>query len=560
MLIPVVMTLEPTSKASWMWVFYKWVSVCGPYRWPIIAQEEYFTEYEQLRVPEQWEEWYDVTTCKEKLENITQISIPQSLIDKFKNNYPSGTDAYVNSFTDDWEDLVDFLYDRITEIREKENDQIDGLVLFKYFKCFDVLAKRLNISTFYFEFGSLRAPLYRSTFYWSKYGLMGNAKLDEKWKAFKEENSNHNVPILTAREILALFLKKKNLKKFLEDFNEKTYEVGVMGSYSVPTPATGFNAVTLSEELACARRVFKENDIIVKLHPGDPLQAKPWAEHVEDLGTPSAEFIRKCRRIICAGSNACYEAALYGVPSYDFGWSQYAFISNKWTEKLEDKLPDNEVLSLIAFVCLAPMELLKDVEYLKMLLNASSETKIYEYNLKFYLNSYGIDYDELKNTKNRLELILKHRLQEHGAYSMEFPDLNYTPVTWLEIKIQHKEAEIQLKEDQLQLQEERLQLQEDQLQQSIQKFEEQLQRERNLYSKEKDIFQENNSRQLQEIKLLREQLQDLEEKSNMALSLYQSECEQYQQIITSTSFRITKPLRTVADFVKHIMRRSRNNS
>jgi hypothetical protein len=70
-------------------------------------------------------------------------------------------------------------------------------------------------------------------------------------------------------------------------------------------------------------------------------------------------------------------------------------------EELADVLPDKIKLSFIAFGCLAPLELLKDIEYIRKAINLDSELEMYKLNLEYYLRDYGLTYKQLVDSDNR---------------------------------------------------------------------------------------------------------------------------------------------------------------
>lgn len=222
----------------------------------------------------------------------------------------------------------------------------------------------------------------------------------------------------------------------------KEYEFGIFGGYSIPMASTAFNQVTLAEELMLVRKWCSDDKIIIKKHPGDPLDAAPRFPNIEKGENTSAQFIQKCRRIVCAGSNTAFEAALYGVPAYDLGWSQYSFISNLSLKELTDNLPDKLKLSFVAFGCLAPLELLKDIDYIRKVIMLDSELEIYKLNLEYYLRDYGLTYEQLAEADNRLELILKSRLHKPYEHLKLIPRGDLTPLAELQIELKDVQRQL----------------------------------------------------------------------------------------------------------------------
>ena len=543
MFVPILMTLDPADEKSWMWVFHKLASIGKGNRWPIVAQKEYFASYKTYEVPNVFKEWYDVSLeTNDVLDNIIPIEIPESIINNYIEQYPSQTDAFVNSFVDKWPELVNYLFNRLSKLAVVEGRNIEGLILFRYYNCFENLAKMLNVPTFYFELG-LRLPDYRNTFYWSKQGVMGKSGFGDRFARFHKEFLKSPLLILNAKEILALFLRDEKLE-YLNKDNSNKYEFGIFGSYSIPMASTAFNKITLSEELMLVRKIFSDDKIIIKTHPSDPLMATPRFPNLEKDGVTSAQFIRKCKRVVCAGSNVVFEAALYGVPAYDLGWSQYSFISNLSLKELTDKLPNEEELSFIAFCCLAPLELLKDIDYIRRAITSDSELEIYKFNLEYYLKDYGLSYDELLNSNNRLELILKSRLHNSYDNCRQITHQVLTPMAELQIELSNAQRLLNKL-----LEKERLQSEENKkLVYEILKLKE----DYDILKNQINILERSNKDNILTIDrlnadnlILKENLQNMEQ-------LYKESDILYNQVLDSTAYKCTKPFRQIGNLINKI--------
>lgn len=556
MFVPIIMTLDPGCEIPAMWVFHKLVSIGKGYRWPIVAQKEYFDAYKTFEVPSVYREWFDTPLeTGGALDNIIPVEIPKYIINDYLEQYPSQTDAYVNSFTNDWSEIVEYLFKKLSDIIISEGKTIEGLILFKYYRCFECLAEKLNVPTFYFELG-LRVPDYRNTFYWSRSGLQGKAGFAERFTRFHKETMEKPVLVLEAKEILALFLQKNKLD-YLNVCTPKEYEFGILGGYSIPMPSTAFNQITLSEKLMLVRRWYSDDKIIIKKHPGDPLDASPRFINIEKNEVTSAQFIQKCKRIACAGSNTTFEAALYGVPAYDLGWSQYSFISNVSLKELTDELPDKLKLSFVAFGCLAPLELLKDVDYIRKLLGLNSELEIYKQNLEYYLSDYGLTYEQLLNADNRLELILKSRLNKSCEHLELIPRGSMTPLAELQIElrnVQRRLSELLEKESELiqvnsELAKELECIKEDngRLTAELEQFKEKCR----ILDNENNSLRTSNENNINDLNELNEMNSELNVKIQDMNYLCCEKEALYHQVLESTSYRCTKPLRVLADLFKN---------
>lgn len=432
MIIPVVFSLNPIFDNVWYtWCFRKAISFAKGKHGVVIAQSQYFEreDLQRKNFPQaftnEFAENFDYEIPQpDDLDKIIQIKIPKEIEKKFIELYPSQTDAYLQTFKVDWPEMEEFIIDSVQEIMRKES--VEAFIMMGNVQFMTNVSKKLNIPVFHYETGPMRNPFYRKTAYLDLKGVYGHSSLKEKYDDFMQSGSYKNVPIFTNSEILALFLEKWCLDYAIPKGNMPEYEVGIMFGYNVPDETASYNGMTSAEILTEVRKHFREEDICVRYHPGDPIGVKLKAENV-DTGH-LLDFMSKCKRIVCKGSNCAYEGMLYGRSTYDLGWSQYSFIVDNALETLKDEMAPSEYMSFVAFAHLVPFELLNDEEYLRYRLSNPSVTDIYIYHLKYYLKCLNIPYtDVYDQTNGRLDRILMHR-ESNLAISDE--DFSEYPI-WL---------------------------------------------------------------------------------------------------------------------------------
>ncbi len=433
MIIPFVFTLDTVGDGCQLtWVFNKAVSFSKNYEWPVIAQKQYFDHYlEDTSVQNAEYSDYDVPQ-PEFLSKITSIIIPEELVENYISKFPSQIDAYLNSVRYEWKEMTEFLIDVIYQVEKKYGEKVEAIMSMRYYKFLNEACINCGVSTLYYEWGPFRAPNYRNTAYLDFKGLQGNASIKENYILFKEQLEKQEIPILNSKEILSLFLKRDKLNYLWKNVIPE-YEIGITAGYTTPCVTTPYNAITLDEMVYRSRKIFQPNEISIRLHPGDPLKTQPSYGQV-DSGE-LLDFILKSKRIVCNGSNMAYEAALYNRPTYDLGWSQFSFMVNTTLNGLEDKVPDKQVLSFVAFGALIPFELLNSVEYLRFRLNKPSLVEIYLYHLRYYLESYGANLD-LLNKSNFMEQLCEMRLHSKGVLDVSAEFQKYYSFSLDEIKYQ----------------------------------------------------------------------------------------------------------------------------
>lgn len=320
------------------------------------------------------------------------------------------------------------------------------------------------------------------------------------------------------------------------------YEVGIIGGYNIPSVTTPYNSITLEEMIARARKVFDGQSIAVRLHPGDPIKAQPYNVIIETCSL--VEFILKCKRIVCNASNVSYEAALYGRIPYDLGWSQFGFAVNTSIEKLEDLPMEKSALNFIAFGALIPWELLKNIEYLRFRLSNPSEREIYLYHLQYYLSSCNIEDGYMSTRLQRImEKVKNLEKTFHEPYLLDdtiWSRRNSNAVKEIEINRLLKTIEVleksksniieEMKNSSCHFQEEQLSF---------------LQKNQQLENEKEQLIVEKNTLEL----LCREKEYRLQ---RLELLCKEKEFE-LQELLNSTCFRITKPIRVVGDLLRKII-------
>lgn len=427
MIIPFIFSLDPTSlNRPFLWSFYKGVSFAKKKEWPVIAQKRYFDmnrnddEYIQLLQEEACSKFgYDRPEEKD-FDRIMKIEIPDVIEQRFVSRYPSQTDAYVASLTVEWKEMEDFLENELKKIENIYDEKIEALMLLQGCEFVRRVAEKLNILVIHYEWGPFRAGMYRDTAYFDFNGIAGDLSVQERFQNFINCEYEKQVPILSRREILAIFLSISDLHYATYAYQEPNYEMGMACGYTIPGMITARNGITPMELFTKARDYFKESQIAIRYHPGDPMHCNL---HKANEATGSLiDFIMDCKRVACICSNVSYEALLFGKPVYEVKWSQYGFICNNLNDGLEDKVPDDTILSYIAFAILVPYELLNSVEYIRFRIKEKDEKKIYLYHLRYYLSIYGIDESIMKlPTAERIEAIISVRRKKMEIQNEELP-------------------------------------------------------------------------------------------------------------------------------------------
>lgn len=401
MIVPIVFTFDPAyENLSQTWFFYKMLTICKKEHWPIVAQQQYYEQWD--RQHEIFPQFFEKNTCElfdydvPKLDDfalIDKILIPKEIENKYIYEKGSQSDAYVASVEETWTEMENFMYEILKEYEHKKGEKIEAIISLTYLKFLENVSQKTGIPIIYYEWGPLRYSNYRNTAFFDINGKYRN--VEKLYSEFCKEKTE--VPILELKEILALFINKDYLKYVVspEEYEQDKYEIGIVGGYNSITWVT--SRINMVELYSLAREQYDEDKIAVRYHPGDPIHAKMNVKN--EITGNLIEFLLACKRIVCISSNIEVEAMLYGKTVYDLSDFKYKGIVNNDRRLTSQEKVNKNIINFIMFVCIIPYELLNNVEYIRYRLKNPSLKEIYMYHLKYYLKTFGIP-ECILNNKN----------------------------------------------------------------------------------------------------------------------------------------------------------------
>ncbi|MGO5543204.1 GT99 family glycosyltransferase N-terminal domain-containing protein [Blautia sp. HCP3S3_H10_1] len=447
MIIPVVFSLDPVNNLPCLWSFYKGVSFAKRFAWPVISQERYFECFG--RHPKGFEFFEEDAVCAkfeydkpevEDLNKITQVKFPEKIEREYIRGFASQTDAYMTCLIKSWPEMEAFLRNAIKIIEAQYTEKIEAFIVFQSYKFIDNVADEVKIPVFHYEWGPMRYDFYRNTSYFDRKGIYGDSDFQQRLEKFNEEWDD-SLPIFSKRELLALLLEKEYLHYATDMYPNPKYEVGLAFGYSNATAVTARNRISAVELYSKVQRIFSEDEIGVRYHPGDPLHAN--LRKGQESSGKLIDFILNCKRIACACSNVAFEAMLFGRIVYEEKWSQYGCIANNLDEGLTERMPDDHIMNFVVFNLLIPFELLNNVEYIRFRLKEKSEKRIFLYHLNYYLSTLNISKRILKlDSDARLKVIIAIREGKMEAKEIdvkEYVDFNIEEGFGAEVTNQIKE-------------------------------------------------------------------------------------------------------------------------
>lgn len=563
MIIPIVFTLDPVyENLSQTWVFYKALTLIKKNGGAVITQEQYVSQIEKQKniLPQFFQkdvaEMFEYETFGAyEMQKMNLICIPSQIEDRYIQKHGTQSDAYMASLKESWPELEEYLYEKLMAYMKKEGEKPEAFTCLTYLKFVQNVADRLCVPVIYYEWGPFRYSAYRNTAYFDIDAQY--KKISEKYEEFVNQGYAQQVPVLSRKEILALFLKQDKLEYLdrMEHTAEK-YEAGVAGGYGSLTEASAYTYTNIIEMYNHAKQLFSDEKIAVRYHPGDPVHMRVDARN--ELQGDLVSFILECKRIICIASNVGFEAMMYGKKVYDSGSIRYQGITNARIKDLEEKEADLNILNFIVFVILVPFEFLNSVSYIRYRLKNPSLKDIYLYHFQYYMNCWGIQPDGGKEsifslimqarekgiTKNAPHAFHKHMADTDGDLRVQQYKNQCDFMTQKALQAEAEKEQYKSQSQQLQLETEQHISQIQELEQQVKQLtEKQLQLEtekQNLDTEKRQL-----SADQQQLECSRQQLQIEKDKLEKQLTI----------VMHSFSMRITKPLRKLNQYMHFKHRR-----
>jgi len=179
--------------------------------------------------------------------------------------------------------------------------------------------------------------------------------------------------------------------------------MGIATQYAVDFSILSYSLNNNLDLILTAKRNYTEDELILRMHPGDTSYSKYKTVKNIDTSDSSMKFVIKSKRIATVSSNVAFEAMLWGRTIYTTGKCAYSFKAQKNLSDKKENVVDIDFINFVVFAYLIPYELMTDEKYMRWRLTRPSEIEIYNYHLNYYLSLRGID-------KKQLDLPSEQRL------------------------------------------------------------------------------------------------------------------------------------------------------
>lgn len=447
MIVPFIFNLYEyaNEKPMFLWIFYKYINFCMKYNMPIIAQEDMFID------PEKYKKINHSATKENllhyKIPNIDEVNSIVSekilkndeanILRSYKNTY-EGWISILEKRNNDFEKIINRCIDNIIE---KKHEKIEAIITWVSFPSLIYCCKKKNIKLIQMELSSIREQsVYNTTLgYFCFDNKYSYNQVERDYKQISKENYN----IFSRKELLALFLKKEYIKKYITEIdNPEYFDFGIGFGLKNDPYEEIYSKYSEKEILKKVGVICTNKAISVRSHPAYPHDLSKYG-YIVDKSSNSFEWILKCKRIITNVSNVGYEAMLIGKTSYVLSENMpFGYLTINELDSYEDYIVDLKYLNYITFGFYVPYDLMFNIDYIKFRLNNPSIIDIYNYNLNYILKQKKIE--NIFNKKDKLSLILYKNLGFHNDEIEYIKNYNcYSLVNDLNMEIKNKQDTIE---------------------------------------------------------------------------------------------------------------------
>jgi hypothetical protein len=408
--------------------FNEFLYMANKYKFPIIANEFYFQKPSILSEKPDLQAMYNQDYIKSKLYYIVPKDkdvdvawkhiIPDEFCKRLSLEYGGINNTFVHLMTERDTSFETLLEGFISDIINRNGEQIKAFITIINFPSLDYIAKRNGVKVIHFEVGCFRMNEYRNTAMLSEYSLYSKentCEMSKKFEAYIHELNSSKRKLLTNKQILSLFLCPDKLGKLDLYDKQPQYEIGCALGWSEDVRYMLLSNYDHSELLYTANEAFGSNEVLTRLHPHNPAGAL-YPRHIKnkDKSASPVEFIVKCKRVASVMSNVSNEAAFWGRSPYTFLHCPSYYMSQHSFDTLEPQMIEQNYLNWYAFCWLFPNELLYDPEYLYWRLSNPSELELYDKHLDFYLKQDRLPRKVLNMSPNSSIKVIRHMRKLFG--------------------------------------------------------------------------------------------------------------------------------------------------
>ncbi len=414
MIVPFMFTLDEYSdeKPTAMWLMYKYLYFCYQNKMPIISMEYYFDNIITAQ-EKRHSSTLDIVLNrynykildKKSYDKIIKSLITYKDVENIIKFYGNNDKAWESILKEKNKFIETIIESKIDEIEKKCNKKIDCLITWVWFPSLEKVAKKRNIKLLNLEISTIRKGLYREQLgYFCFENKYDSSTIEDKYQEFLKIK---NKTILSRKEILSLFLEDEAIDFVNKLYIQPKYDIGIALGLKKDFFESTYSNYTYQDLIEFSKKIVPSNKISVRKHPAMPLNLSESGFVIDDSNS-SAEWISKCKNIVCTISNIGYEAMLYnrGLISVSKNIAT-SFNETSSLEFIEEDVVGISKINFLTFYYYVPFDLMFDYNYIMWRLKNPSIEEIYNKNFNYLFLKYNIDINDFMELGvNRIDLIL----------------------------------------------------------------------------------------------------------------------------------------------------------
>lgn len=363
MIVPILFetrTIEDNAPL-FSWIFYMFVyKMSSNSNMVVIGQENFFKNISEKRKMHPYVFDYNFPT-NSSIKKCSKYMITNkellNILHEYKNSYESEKNLIVN-FN---KKLYSIIQDRITSIEKDFKEHVDNIIVWVNNETINQYAKKHHINVINMELSSIRKNGYNMNL---MYFCPDKYSADYCKKMYYEFLKYDNIPILSRREILSLFISSDYLKSVFHYDSFSPFEIGISPGLRKDFFFDLYSNESIQVTLKKIKRFFNDSSVSVRFHPGYQWNIKKYSFTIDDSKN-SIEWILKCKKIVTSVSNVGFEAMLLGRTAYILSdYMPYSFMAANHLNYIDDSIADIRFINFMVFVFFVPLSLATDSQYI----------------------------------------------------------------------------------------------------------------------------------------------------------------------------------------------------
>lgn len=422
-IVPFLFGIEK-NPIHYSWIFYKYMDFALKNGYPIVADEAYFVnpsvyekqnEFSFQNIVNGYNVLYEFKKpTDEDMKKVIQYPITKEEKETILSGFVDMEEAIIHILQKRDKQFEEIISSKF-EVIQKEHGKIVAVLSWTYFPSLEFCCQQFGIQLITLEQTTFRPKGYRYKLgYFQFYNKYNSTRMDSDYQTFLQEFLDSN-QYFNRKELLALFLADDQLKWINHLDDQSEYDFGLSIGPDYDPLAAAFCNMPILHILNDLKEKFQVNRVLTRVHPMQKGIRKELDAFPQDHSSSSLEWILRCRRVISIGSNVAFEAMLLGKTSYVLGANfPYHYGSVTELNQYEEKVADLKYINYIIFGYYVPYSLMFDRDYILWRLANPSVSEVYQYHLNYVMNEFSLSKEIFDMSyPKRLQTILEtHSLKK----------------------------------------------------------------------------------------------------------------------------------------------------